>query len=228
MNIITGDIHDEILKLDNNSFDLIYTNPPYGSTENKWDKKLDWQFLFKEMYRVLKPHGKIILHCSIPFTYDLIKIEKPKYHYIWIKEQATNFFHAKKQPLRKQEEILVFYKKTGIYNPQMIGDKFYKKASCGKSSYYGSRGENKKYENENHDGHFGKYPCNILNFPRHIRGFSTRPDELVDYIIKTYSNENDNILDITCYNYLTGIRSKKLNRNYTGIDLNPVDNLSQN
>jgi|TARA_R110000823_G_C15874475_1_gene494466 site-specific DNA-methyltransferase (adenine-specific) len=222
MNIIEGDIHEEIIKLETNSVDLIYTNPPYNTTENKWDKKLDWKLLFKEMWRVLKPNGKIILHSSIPFTYDLIQVEKPKYHYIWIKEHPTNFFHAKKQPLRQEEEILVYYKKQGTYNPQMIGEKFYKKTKCGKSNYYGSRGENKIYETEE-EGHYGKYPNNILNYARHIRGFSTRPNELVDYFIKTYSNEEETILDITCYNYLTGYRAKKLNRNYIGIDLNPVE-----
>ena len=224
MNIITGDIHEEIVKLETNSINLIYTNPPYNTTENKWDKALDWKILFNEMYRVLKPNGKIILHCSIPFTYELINIEKPRFHYIWIKDKPTNFFHAKNQPLRIQEEILVFYKKLGTYNPQMIGDKFYKKGTAGKSDYYGSRGENVKYEDKT-DGHFGKYPNNVLYYPRHVRGFSTRPDELVDYFIKTYSNEEDTILDITCYNYLTGVRSIKLNRKYIGIDLNPVDNL---
>jgi len=222
MNIIEGDIHEEIIKLETNSVDLIYTNPPYNTTENKWDKKLDWKLLFKEMWRVLKPNGKIILHSSIPFTYELIQVEKPKYHYIWIKEHPTNFFHAKKQPLRQEEEILVYYKKQGTYNPQMIGEKFYKKTKCGKSNYYGSRGENKIYETEE-EGHYGKYPNNILNYARHIRGFSTRSNELVDYIIKTYSNEEETILDITCYNYLTGHRAKELNRNYIGIDLEPIE-----
>lgn len=221
MNIIKGDIHEEIVKLETNSIDLIYTNPPYNTTENKWDKKLDWKMLFKEMWRVLKPNGKIILHSSIPFTYDLIQVEKPKYHYIWIKDKSTNFFHAKNQPLRQQEEVLVFYKKKGTYNPQMLGDKYYKKGTAGKSKYYGSRGENKKYETN--EGHYGKYPNNILDYPRHLRGFSTRPNEMVDYFIKTYSNENDTILDITCYNYLTGNRAVKLNRKYIGIDLNPIE-----
>ena len=221
MNIIKGDIHEEILKIETNSINLIYTNPPFFITKNEWDKKLQWNFLFKEMWRVLKPNGKIILHCSIPFTYDLIKVEKPKYHYIWVKDRPTNFFHAKNQPLRQEEEVLVYYKKLGIYNPQMIGTKFYKKGSAGKSKYYGSRGENKT-TNKN-DGHFGKYPNNILYYPRHIRGFSTRSNDLVDYFIKTYSNEEDTILDITCYNYLTGHRAVKLNRKYIGIDLNPVD-----
>lgn len=225
MNIITGDIHDEIKKIETNSINLIYTNPPYNITENKWDKPLDWKMLFNEMYRVLKPNGKIILHASMPFTYDLIREEKPKYHYIWVKDNPTHFFHAKKQPLRIQEEILVFYKKSGTYNPQMIGNTFYKKKSAGKSKYYGFRSKNIKYEDKT-EGHYGKYPNNVLYYKRHIRGFSTRPDELIDFIIKTYSNEGDNILDITCYNYLTGHRAIKLNRNYIGIDLEPVDNLS--
>jgi DNA modification methylase len=224
MEIITGDIHSEILKIESNSINLIYTNPPYNTTENKWDNKLDWKLLFKEMWRVLKPNGTIILHSSMPFTYDLIKVETPKYHYIWIKDKPTNFFHAKNQPLRIQEEILIFYKKKGVYNPQMIGDDFRKKAVCGKSTYYGSRGETIKYESET--GHYGKYPNNVLYYPRHIRGYSTRPDALVDFFIKTYSNENDLILDITCYNYLTGVRSIKLNRKYIGIDLQPVNNLN--
>lgn len=224
MNIITGDIQEEILKLETNSIDLIYTNPPFHNTENSWDKPLNWKFLFKEMWRVLKPTGKIILHCSIPFTYELINIEKPRFHYIWIKDRPTNFFHAKNQPLRIEEEILVFYKKLGTYNPQMIGDKFYKKGTAGKSEYYGSRGENKKYKDKT-EGHIGKYPHNVLYYPRHIRGFSTRPDELVDYFIKTYSNEGETILDLTCYNYLTGVRAEKLNRKYIGVDLNPVNNL---
>lgn len=222
MEIIKGDIHKEILNIKTDSINLIYTNPPYNTTENKWDKKLDWVFLFKEMWRVLKPNGVILLHCSIPFTYELISVEKPKYHYIWIKDKPTHFFHAKKQPLRKQEEILVFYKQAHTYNPQMIGDTFYKKGTAGKSKYYGSRGEEKLKTNE---GHVGKYPTNVLIYPRHIRGFSTRCNELVDFFIKTYSNEGDTILDITCYNYLTGIRSKKLNRKYIGIDLEPIHNI---
>jgi len=172
------------------------------------------------MWRVLKPNGVIILHSAIPFTYELINVEKPKYHYIWIKDSPTNFFHAKKQPLRQEEEILIFYKKKHTYNPQMIGDTFYKQSTCGKSKYYGSRGEIKK---ETTQGHYGKYPNNILNFKRHIRGFSTRSNELVDYFIKTYSNQGDTILDLTCYNALTGHRCKSLNRNYIGVDLNPVE-----
>ncbi len=101
----------------------------------------------------------------------------------------------------------------------MIGDKWIPESCAGKSKYYGSRGENKIAKKK---GHFGKYPTNILEFPRHIRGASTRPDELVDYFIKTYTNPGNHILDITCYNALTGKRAILLDRKYTGVDLNPT------
>ena len=216
MELIQNNIHDQIKLFDDNTFDMIYTNPPYGTTENKWDKPLNWKILFPEMWRVLKPNGVIVLHCSMPFTYELIQCEKPKYHYIWIKNNSTNFFKAKQQPLRKQEEILVYYKKQPTYNPQMVGDKVYKTDTAGKSKYFGSRGEAKKPTGI----HTGKYPTNVLNYDIHVRGFSTRPDAMVDFFIKTYTNENDKILDLTCYNALTGFRCKELKRNYVGVDLN--------
>lgn len=224
MEIIQGDIHEVIKTLETNSIDICYTDPPFAfgkkkHTECEWDLPLRWEELFKEMWRVLKPNGVIILHCSMPFTYHLIQTETPKYHYTWIKDRSTNFFHAKSQPLRQSEEILVFYKKKPTYNAQMIGNTFYKTGRAGKSDYYGSRGETKV---ETTDGHVGKYPNNILNYPRHIRGFSTRPNELVDWILKTYSNEGDTVLDLTCYNALTGHRCLELNRKYIGVDLNPV------
>jgi len=220
MEIIQGDIHDEILKIKSNSINCIYTDPPFNTTNNSWDKKLNWKFLFSEMWRVLTPNGVIILHSSIPFTYELISTEKPKYHYVWVKDRSTNFFHAKNQPLRKEEEILIYYKKQPTYNPQMIGDKFYKKSSAGKSTYYGSRGENKKFEKN--EGHIGQYPTNVLYYDRKIDGFSTRHPEMIDYFIKTYTNEDDTILDLTCYNFITGKRAVILKRKYIGIDLNPI------
>ena len=217
MIIIKGDIHDEIKLINDDSIDMIYTDPPFATTENKWDKPLRWKELFKEMWRVLKPNGVIVLHCSMPFTYTLIEAERPKYHYVWIKEQTTNFFHAKNQPLRKQEEVLVFYKKKPTYNPQMVGDDFIPTRSAGSSKYYGSRGEKKKVSG----GHYGKYPTNVLNYKRDIDGASTRPEELVDFFIKTYTNKDDTILDLTCYNALSGKRATALERHYIGVDLNP-------
>ena len=219
--IIKGDIHEEIKHIPDNSIDMVYTDPPFATTCNDWDKPLRWKELFVQMWRVLKPDGVIALHCSLPFTYELIEAERPKYHWIWIKDKSTNFFHAKKQPLRKQEEILIFYKKQPTYNPQMTGDEFIPTGCAGKSSYYGSRGENK--EKIMKSGHYGKYPVNVLEYPRHIRGAATRPDALVDYFIKTYTNEGEKILDLTCYDALTGRRADILNRECISVDLNPQE-----
>ncbi len=214
--LIKADIHDYIKEIDTDSIDCIYTNPPFGTTENEWDKPLDWKNLWIDIWRVLKPNGVVIIHASFPFSYDLVRSQRPKYNYIWIKDQPTNFFHAKKQPLRQFEEVYIFYKKQHTYNPQMIGNEIIPTSTCGKSKYFGSRGECR-----NKGGfHIGKYPNNILKFKRHIRGGKTIPDEMIEFFIRTYSNEEDTILDMTCHNNVVGKVVEKLNRKYIGVDIN--------
>lgn len=221
-----GDIHDIIKTLDDNSIDFIYTDPPFSITKSKWDEPLKWDILFKEMWRVLKPDGVIALYSSMPFTYELLKYEIPKYHYIWIKNNSTGFFQAKKQPLRNTEEIFIYYKKNGTYNPQMIGNKFYPKRKVkfgGQQAYWGNKGVNKKNEYDKSEGHYGNYPTNTLNYPiRKDKTGITRTDEHIDFFIKTYTNENDNILDMTCHNNFVSKRCEILKRNYLGVDLNPI------
>lgn len=223
---IQGDIHDEIKNLSSNSIDFIYTDPPFCTTKATWDISLDWKILFPEMWRVLKPNGIIAIYSAIPFTYEIIKYEKPKYHYTWIKNNSTGFFQAKYQPLRTTEEIFIYYKKRGTYNPQMIGDKFVKKRNVkygGQQAYWGSDGVNKKNEYIKSEGHTGKYPKNVLNYPiRKDKTGITRTDEHIDYFIKTYTNENDKILDMTCHCEYVGKRCDELNRNYLGIDLEKI------
>jgi len=217
--LIKADIHDYIKQIETDSIDCIYTNPPFGTTENKWDKPLDWKNLWKDIWRVLKPNGVAIIHASMPFSYDLIISQRPKYNYVWVKDQSTNFFHAKKQPLRQVEEVYIFYKKQPTYNPQMIGNEIRPTSSAGKSSYFGSRGEGK-----NKGGyHIGKYPTNVLNYKRKVRGGKTIPDEMIEFFIKTYSNEGDTILDMTCHNNVVGVVVEKLDRNYIGVDINLSD-----
>jgi len=215
---IQGDIHDVIKSLKSNTIDCIYTNPPFGITENKWDTPLKWNELWNDIWRVLKPRGVAIIHASMPFSYDLIVSQRPKYHFVWIKDRSTNFLNAKKQPLRKEEEIYIFYKKSPIYNPQMIGDEIIKTSKAGKSKYYGSR-SNKKADTF----HVGKYPTNILEYPRNNKqGFKTIPKELVEFLIKSYTNEGDMILDMTCHSDYVGKIISKINRNYIGVDINEI------
>ena len=166
---IEGDIHQVIKTLDDNSIDFIYTDPPFATTKAKWDKPLNWEELFKDMWRVLKPDGIICLYASIPFTYELIKYERPKYHYSWKKNNSTGFLQSKRQPLRQMEEIFIYYKKTGTYNPQMIGSEYHTKRNVKIGSenhkYWGVRNNiddkklngNKSYT-VNGEGHKGRFP----------------------------------------------------------------------
>jgi len=223
---IKGDIHDVIKTIDDNFIDFIYTDPPFGTTQATWDKGLNWEELFKEMWRVLKPNGIIALHSSIPFTYELLKYEKPKYHYVWIKNNSTGFLTSKYQPLRTTEEIFIYYKKNGTYNPQMIGDKYVKKRNVkygGKNGYWGKDGIKKDNEYKEDEGHIGKYPTNILNYSIKRGHKNMKPYELQEYFIKTYSNENDTILDMTCHTNQLGDICETLKRNYIGVDIQEIN-----
>ena len=222
INYIENDIHDEILKIPDDTFNLIYTSPPYAITEAKWDKPLKWDILFPEMWRVLKPDGIIILHASMPFTYELLKYQTPKYHYCWKKNNSTNFFKAKLQPLRDIEEVFVYYKKAGTYNPQMRGDEYHKKRLVkhgGQQKYFGTR-KNIAHTQDGEGGHKGRFPTTFLDYKiRKDNTGITRSDDMIDYFIKTYSNEGDNVLDMTCHNNYVGDRCNILKRNYLGIDI---------
>jgi len=220
---IFGDIHEVIKTIDTDSIDFIYTSPPYGITQAEWDNPLDWESLFPEMWRVLKPNGIIALHCSMPFTYELLKYQTPKYHYIWEKNNSTCGMLAKKQPLRRTEEVMIYYKKPGTYNPQMIGDTFYKKDNRlvgGGQAYCGKR--KKKTTVDKDKGHYGKYPDTLLTYSiRREQTGITRPDSMLDFFIKTYTNEGDTILDMTTHNSTLNDRVVALNRQFIGIDIVP-------
>jgi len=224
--IIKGDIHDIIKTIPDNSIDFIYTDPPFQVTKASWDQGLDWINLFPEMWRVLKPNGVIALYSSIPFTYELLKYETPKYHYIWVKNNSTGFFQCKKQCLRQTEEIFIYYKSQPTYNPQMIGDKFYPKRNVkygGQQGYWGEEGVKKKNEYIKEEGHYGKYPTNVIYYDiRKDETGITRTDDHIDFFIKTYTNEGDTILDMTCHTDIVSKRCNELERNYFGCDLNPI------
>ena len=216
-NYIIGDIHDEILKIESNSIDFIYTNPPFATTKKEWDNPLRWKFLFPEMWRVLKPDGCIAIHTAIPFTYDIIRIEKPRYNYIWKKKNPTCPMLSKIQPLRNIEEILIFYKKQPTYNPQIRGNQINNniRRNNYKNGYYGKQIPNKST-------HRGRYPTTYLGeYTRIIQKVTPKSinDEITIQMIKTYTNENDTILDMTCCSKNNGDICRELNRKYIGIDI---------
>lgn len=200
------------------SINLIYFDPPFGTTRNDWDHKLNWAALFKEFDRVLRDDGNIVIHCSVPFNYTLIREapRPPTYSWYWKKENITCYLMSKMQPLRNTEEILVWKGKKGaVYYPQRVGTVERTTASCTtKSTYYGAVNPVKSYKKV-----IGYCQTHHIDYKRDVKGFSTRPEALIELIINSYTKEGDTVLDPTCYKGVSGIVSRRMNRRWVGIDL---------
>jgi DNA modification methylase len=208
-----GDVFD-ILKsqIADKSINLIYINPPFGTTRNFWDEKINWKNLFIEMFRVIKDDGMIVIHCSIPFNYELIKAcsKEPSHSWYWLKDSPTCPLIANIQPLRQVEEILVWKNKKSTYYRQQIGNEERKSTYMTKTDYYGNTVKNTSSVIK------GKTRSHFIEMKRDIQGFSTRPKELCELMINSYSKEGDTILDLFCYK---GLSYKcKGNRRWIGID----------
>lgn len=199
-------------KIESKSINLVYIDPPFGTTKNFWDESMDWSKLFTEFFRILKDDGMLVIHCSVPFNYQLIKEapKAPSHSWYWIKDSHTNPLISNYQPLRQVEEILVWKNKKSVYYPQKIGDELQKSTYMTKADYFGQNKKEKITYNK------GKFRSNFIFIKRKLDGFSTRPAELVKLMIDSYSKENDVILDCFCYKGLS--YTMKGNRKWIGID----------
>ncbi|MGL5189715.1 MAG: DNA-methyltransferase [Cetobacterium sp.] len=204
--------------------DVIITDPPYGITKNKWDSPIKLDIMWNVLYKLRKSHSTpIILFCAQPFTSNLIasNLQDFKYLKYWQKDRPSGFLNAKNQPLRDIEEIAVFYKKQCTYNPQMWEGK--------PSHSIGSVKGELECKNNNNYGNFArveregsqKYPRQLMKFNRpHPPIHPTqKPIELMEYLVKTYTNEGDTVLDFTMGSGTTGLACKNLNRKFIGIEL---------
>ena len=213
-----GNCHDLIKELEGNSVDLIYINPPFASTNQPWDTKLRWNELFSEMHRVVKPEGNIVIHTAIPFTYEIIRHERPNYHFAWVKTRPTGHLNAKKEPLRDIEEILVYKNSPkSNYYPQMNGEEEHSsKRDNPKGTKYTQ--QQKSYESK----HKGSYPRLFLGKYPHITQKNTPKsihDEITRFIINSYTQEGDVIFDFCCCDKGNGTIAESMNRNYIGTDI---------
>ena len=206
--------------------DAIITDPPYGTTADKKDLTIDFNKMWQRLNLLSNPNTPIIIFGCEPFSSHLriSNIKNYKYDWIWIKNKSTNFLNAKKQPLRKSEFIHVFYKNQCLYNPQKTtGHKpvnsFVKHTSDGNTLGRTKTGISG-------GGQTDRYPNNILNFPvinndnsgKNKFHQNQKPIKLMEYLIKTYSNENDLILDFTSGSNSTGIACQNTNRSFIGIE----------
>ena len=213
-----GDVFDMLGQhIKSKSVNLIYIDPPFGTTRQWWDSKLDWKKLFAEFFRVLKDDGMLVIHCSIPFNYELIMNapKPPSYTWYWDKQQNTNHLATRFQPLRRVEEILVWKNKKTTYYRQQIGDEIKTRKMSPQTEYLGKMKPGTSIT-------VGTTRSNIITMKRVVNGFSTRPAELVKLMIDSYSKEGDTILDCFCYKGLSYTQST--GRRWIGIDLNFIPN----
>ena len=201
------------------SIDMILCDLPYGTTQCKWDTIIPFEPLWEQYNRVIKDNGAIVLFGRQPFTSQLINsnLKNFRYELIWEKEQATNFMFLKNQFGQATENISVFYKKQPTYNPQMVKSDKPIKSNGGNSS--------KTYEKQEFKGNkeirYEKYPLNILRFNRDKKTVhpTQKPVALLEYLIKTYTNEGETVLDNCMGSGSTGVACKNTNRKFIGIEL---------
>jgi site-specific DNA-methyltransferase (adenine-specific) len=220
-----GDCLEVMKDFPDKSFDMILCDLPYGTTNCKWDSVIDIDLLWIQYKRIIKDNGAIVLTSSQPFTSALI-MSNPKmfkYEWIWQKSHPTGHLNSKKQPLRQHENICVFYKKQCTYNPQMI-----------KKSYLDKRTKSGQVERVDVYNSFTKVDRQIDvtdGYPKTIQYFATpfkggeggkhptqKPVTLMEYLIKTYTNEGDLVLDNCCGSGTTGVACINTNRDYIMIE----------
>ena len=232
MKLYNGDCLQVMKTIPDKSIDAIITDPPYGTTACKWDSVIPFEPMWEQLNRIIKDNGVIVLFGSEPFSSALrmSNIKNYKYDWIWKKESPSNFFQAKYCPLSNTENIIVFgffginsgTKKISTYNPQGIkqinqikkdtGYAFRKLGLAHKSSLI----KGKKYIQK-----FTNYPKRILKFNRDKKTThpTQKPIKLMEYLIKTYTNELETVLDFTMGSGTTGVACCNTNRDFIGIEL---------
>ena len=224
IDLLHGDCLELMKDIPDKSVDMILADLPYGTTQNKWDSVIPLDRLWKQYKRIIKDNGVIVLFGQGKFTGEMM-LSEPKlhrYNLIWDKVLPSGFLNANRMPLRSHEDIVVFYKKLPQYNPQKT-----------KGKPNNSKGIPKQNENNNY-GHFEfvdnkdelgdmKHPKSIIRFekPHPSVGIhpTQKPVDLMEYLIKTYTNEGETVLDNCMGSGTTGVACKNLNRNFIGIEL---------
>ena len=225
--LYNGDCLDIMNKIPNKSIDMILCDLPYGLTNNKLDIVIPFDKLWNQYDRVIKDNGCIALFSQGLFYIDLVNSKRSIFRYdlIWDKVLTSGFLNAKRMPLRQHEQIAIFYKKLPTYNPQFReGKPLHSKGI----SYKSKEPKNQNYghfniTDDSRKGSTDKYPTSILKFskphPSIAKHRTEKSIECLEYLIKTYTNENDTVLDNCMGSGTTGVACVNTNRNFIGIEL---------
>ena len=213
-----GDCLDVMQDIPDGSVDMVMTDPPYGTTACKWDAVIPFEPMWAQLKRIVKPNGAIVLMASQPFTSALImsNVVMFRYDLKWIKTQATGFYNANRMPLRAHEDIIVFYQSLPSYNPQKTaGEPYVQKRGSASEVYQGK--DLSVTVNETGMRH----PLSWRVFQRDADKThpTQKPVALMEYMIKTYTNPGETVLDFTCGSGTTGVAAANTGRRFIGIEM---------
>lgn len=227
--LMFGDCLERMKEIPDNSIDMVLTDPPYGTTACKWDSVIPFEPMWEQLKRVIKDNGAIIFTASQPFTSLLVasNLKMFKYSLVWDKvNKYTGALNANKMPLRRHEDIVIFYSRLPVFNKQYRQGKAYettKTTGHGSHTQYGELAETRVTKNNgNHN------PCSIIQIKGDIKkegGLhpTQKPIALLEYLIKTYTLEKETVLDFTMGSGSTGVACKNLNRKFIGIEKDKKD-----
>jgi len=216
--ITQGDCLEVMRDILDGSVDMILCDLPYGTTRNKWDSIIPLDELWAQYERIIKDNGAIVLTAQTPFDKVLgaSNLSLLRYEWIWSKNRGTGHLNAKKMPLKNHENILVFYKKLPTYNPQMREGKAYVRKNGKGSSNYGKQTSVESINDK-------RYPLSVLDFPivEKTAHPTQKPVALFEYLIRTYTNEGETVLDNCIGSGTTAVAAINTNRQFIGIEKEP-------
>jgi site-specific DNA-methyltransferase (adenine-specific) len=214
MKLIFGDCLEKMKEIPSGSVDMVMCDLPYGTTQNKWDSVIPLEPLWKEYKRICK--GAVVLTASQPFTSALVTSNLPdfKYAWVWEKSAATGHLNAKRMPMKLHEDILVFGE--GLYNPQDL-------KPFNKTVRRGNNGTNFGVSGTENFQEWTNYPRSILRIPNDSKAVhpTQKPVALMEYLIRTYTNPGDTVLDNTMGSGTTGVACVNTGREFIGIERDP-------
>ena len=220
VNLHYGDCLEILPTITDNSVDMLLVDLPYGTTACKWDSIIPLDKLWEQYNRICKNSAAMVFTAAQPFTTILAasNLNNFRYEWIWEKSQGTNPMNAKVMPLKSHENILVFYRNKPVYNPQMWYSTPYSGFSSDTSKIGEVYGDAKSKHRDNPEG--SRYPKTILKFKQEKGSHPTqKPVGLMEYLIKTYTNEGDIVLDNTMGSGTTGVACMNTNRDFIGIEM---------
>ena len=217
--LMLGDCLERMKEIPDGSVDMVLCDLPYGTTQNKWDSIIPLDLLWAEYERIIKTRGAIVLTAQTPFdkVLGVSNLKMLKYEWIWEKPKATGHLNAKKMPMKAHENILVFYKKLPTYNPQKTAGEPYKPSGGG--SKLDNYGDFAAIREGSLDG--TRYPRSVVKFNHETKPShpTQKPVDLMEYLIRTYTNEGDVVLDNCMGSGTTGVACRNLNRKFIGIEM---------